>query len=90
MLFSMLPGALFANHWLATKLALLVLYIVLGALAMRPRFARTQRLAFYDAALATFVWIVGIARMHDPAGWLFTSSAFMISARRVFRITSVS
>ena len=70
MLFAMLPGALFANHWLATKLALLVLYIVLGALSMRPRVARAQRIAFYLAALSTFAWIVGIARMHDPAGWL--------------------
>lgn len=70
MLFSMLPGALFANGWLTVKLALVVLYVVLGILAMRPKRSRGQRLGFYIAALATFAFIYGIARMHNPAGWL--------------------
>lgn len=70
MLFAMLPGAMFANGWLATKLALLVAYILLGALAMRPRFPRARRVGFYVAALATYLAIFGIARMHQPLGWL--------------------
>ena len=70
MLFSMLPGAMFANGWLATKLVLLVLYVTLGVLAMREHRSRTQRTVFYVAALATFVFMFGIARMHHPAGWL--------------------
>lgn len=70
MLFSMLPGAMFANGWLTVKLALVVVYIVLGVLAMRERFGRTRRTLFYVAALATFAFIYGIARMHHPAGWL--------------------
>ena len=70
MLFAMLPGAMFANGWLATKLALLVVYILLGALAMRPRFPRARRVGFYVAALATYAAIFGIARMHQPLGWL--------------------
>ena len=70
MLFSMLPGALFANGWLATKLVLLVLYVALGILAMRETRSRTQRAAFFVAALATFTFMFGIARMHHPAGWL--------------------
>ena len=69
-LFSLLPGAMFANGWLATKLALLVAYILLGALAMRPRFPRARRVGFYVAALATYLAIFGIARMHQPLGWL--------------------
>ncbi len=70
MLFSMLPGALFANGWLAVKLVLVVAYIALGMLAMRERLGRGQRVAFYLAALATFASIYGIARMHHPLGWL--------------------
>ena len=70
MLFAMLPGAMFANGWLATKLVLLVVYIVLGALAMRPRFPRKRRALLYIAALAVFACMFGIARLHHPAGWL--------------------
>ena len=49
---------------------LLVVYVVLGVLAMREKRSRTQRAAFYVAALATFLFIYGIARAHHPAGWL--------------------
>ena len=70
MLFTMLPGAMFANGWLATKLGLLVLYVVLGILAMRERFGRGLRIGLYVAALATFWLMFGIARMHHPLGWL--------------------
>ena len=48
----------------------MVAYIVLGILAMRPKRSRSQRIGFYIAALATFAFIYGIARMHNPAGWL--------------------
>lgn len=70
MLFSMLPGAMFANGWLTVKLCLVVAHIVLGILAMRPKRSRSQRIGFYITALATFTFIYGIARMHNPAGWL--------------------
>lgn len=70
MLFSMLPGAMFANGWLTVKLALVVLYVILGVLAMHEKRTRAQRFFFYVAALATFAFIYGIARMHNPAGWL--------------------
>ena len=70
MLFSMLPGAMFANGWLSLKLVLVVAYVVLGILAMREKRSRPQRVFSYVAALATFLFIYGIARMHHPAGWL--------------------
>src|SRR3546814_20278839 len=35
MLVSILPGAMFANGWLAAKLVLVVVYVVLGVLAMQ-------------------------------------------------------
>ena len=34
-LVAILPAALFANHWLAAKLALVVAYVALGIAAMR-------------------------------------------------------
>ena len=70
MLFSMLPGAMFANGWLSLKLVLVVAYVVLGILAMREKRRRPQRVFSYVAALDTFLFIYGIARMHHPAGWL--------------------
>ena len=70
MLVSILPSALFANHWLTLKLGLVVVYIVLGMLALgRARSAR-GRLVSYLAAVVVFLAIVGIARRHSPLGWL--------------------
>lgn len=66
----MLPGALFANQWLTVKLVLLVIYIVLGSLALkRARTPRARLLAFV-AALAVFAAMLGVARAHAPLGWL--------------------
>lgn len=70
MLLTILPGAVFANGWLTAKLGLLVVYIVLGILSMRAQFPRGRRAIFYAAALLTFFFMFGIARMHQPLGWL--------------------
>lgn len=70
MLFSMLPKAMFANGWLVAKLSLLVLYVLLGAMAMRPERTRAGRAWCYVAALAVFLSMFGIARFHHPLGWL--------------------
>lgn len=69
MLVSVLPAAMFANGWLTTKLVLLVAYVVLGTLALRRARTSRARLAFFVAALATYVYMLGVARMHHPAGW---------------------
>lgn len=71
MLLTVLPGAMFANGWLAAKLALIVLYVVLGVFALRRGRTRTTRLACYLAALATFGAVYGIARAHHPLGFLY-------------------
>jgi uncharacterized membrane protein SirB2 len=40
MLVAVVPAALFANHWLSLKLALLVVYIIVGSVALKePRAA---------------------------------------------------
>ncbi|KRE86626.1 hypothetical protein ASG75_00090 [Rhodanobacter sp. Soil772] len=71
MLMSILPGALFANGWLTTKLVLLVVYVVLAMLALKRARTPRARLAFYVAALVTYVYMLGVARMHHPLGWLY-------------------
>ena len=35
MLVTILPGAMFANHWLTLKVALLFVYVALGTLALK-------------------------------------------------------
>jgi len=71
MLFTMLPRALFANGWLATKLCLLVVYIALGTFALKRARTPKARALCYVAALGVFCFIVTIARVHHPLGALF-------------------
>ena len=70
MLVSILPGAMFANHWLTLKIALLFVYVVLGTLALKRAATRTGRVVCFIAALAVYVTMLGIARAHHPLGWL--------------------
>jgi uncharacterized membrane protein SirB2 len=70
MLFTILPGAVFANHWLTVKLSLLVVYVVLGSFAFRLGRSRRVRVACYLGALAVIGTMYGIARHHHPLGWL--------------------
>jgi uncharacterized membrane protein SirB2 len=60
----------FVDAWLTTKVLLLVLYIVLGTVALRHARTRAGRTAAFIAALLTFGYIVGVALAHDPAGWI--------------------
>lgn len=70
MLLTLLPTALFANGWLATKLGLLVLYIVLGSFALRRGRTLRVRALCIVAAATTYAAMLGIARAHHPLGWL--------------------
>lgn len=70
MLLTILPGAMFANGWLTTKLILLVLYVLLGTLALKRGRTKRMRQLCYVAALCTYVFMLGVARMHHPLGWL--------------------
>lgn len=60
----------FTTPWLATKLVLLLAYIVLGSLALKRGRTRARRGLWLLAALAVFTFLYGVARMHHPAGWL--------------------
>jgi uncharacterized membrane protein SirB2 len=53
------------DAWLGSKLLLLVLYVVLGTLALKRRSAWA-----YVAAIACFGWMVSIALAHHPLGVL--------------------
>ena len=68
MLLTILPGSLYANGWLAVKLALIVAYVVLGVFALRRGRSRGVRAACYVAALLVFAQIYFIARSHHPLG----------------------
>lgn len=68
MLVTILPSAMFANHWLTVKLCFVVTYVALGIATMRAR-QHGVRVACYVAALAAFALVVGIARAHQPLGW---------------------
>ena len=68
MLVTILPAAMFANHWLTVKLCFVVVYVALGIAAMRAR-RRGMQASFYAAALVAFTLVIGIARMHQPLGW---------------------
>ena len=71
MLLTILPGAMFSNGWLTVKVVLLVVYIVLGAFAIKRARSRATKAICYVAALATFGMVYSIARAHHPLGFLY-------------------
>ena len=60
----------FVQAWLTAKVAGLLVYIVLGALALRPGRPKPVRLGGFGAALVSFSYIVSVALTKNPAGWL--------------------
>jgi uncharacterized membrane protein SirB2 len=60
----------FVDSWLTVKVVLLVVYIGLGTVALKPQRPRRVRLVAFAAALAVFGYIVTVARAHDPLGLL--------------------
>mgnify|MGYP003795125323 FL=1 len=70
MLLTILPGALYANGWLAVKVALIVAYVALGVFALRRGRSRGVRALCYLLALLVFAQVYCIARAHHPLGAL--------------------
>lgn len=60
----------FAAPWLIAKIIGLVLYIVLGAIALKRGPTMPIRVAAFAAALGMFAYIVGAAITKSPASWL--------------------
>jgi uncharacterized membrane protein SirB2 len=59
-----------AHPWLAAKIVALLVYIVLGCVALRRGRTRRWRRAAFAGAVLTFVYIVGVALTRDPQPWL--------------------
>jgi uncharacterized membrane protein SirB2 len=70
MLAAALQSYPFVQHWLTVKVLLLVVYIVLGTLALKRGRTRGVQVSSYFAALFVFAFIVSVARAHDPWGFL--------------------
>jgi len=70
MLVTILPGAMFANGWLTTKLGLLVVYVVLGSFALKRAQTPQARRVCYVLALLVFGVMLTIARAHHPLGFV--------------------
>ena len=58
-----------AQTWLTAKLAALLVYIVLGSIALKRGRTRQVRAAAFGGALAAFAYIVAVALRHHP--WPF-------------------
>lgn len=72
MLLTILPGGMFANGWLALKVALVVVYIVLGTFALKRAKTRVASATCFVLALAVFGFVVTVARAHHPLGALYS------------------
>lgn len=60
----------FVAPWVTAKVIALVVYILLGATALRWGRTMGVRTAALFAAMATFAWIVSVALTKNPAGYL--------------------
>lgn len=60
----------FVQAWLTVKVLLLVVYIVLGTFALRRGRTRMVRATCFAAAVIVFLFIVTVARAHNPWGAL--------------------
>lgn len=58
----------FMQAWLTVKVLLLMVYIVLGVFALRRGRTRAIRGAYFVSALVVFLFIVSVARTHNPLG----------------------
>lgn len=60
----------FVHGWLTAKVLGLIVYIILGSIALRYGATKPIRATAWVAALATFGYIVSVALTHTPLGFL--------------------
>jgi uncharacterized membrane protein SirB2 len=70
MLVTLLHQYPFQQAWLTVKLLLLVIYVLLGVMALRRARSFRARAACFAAAVLVYLFIVSVARAHDPLGVL--------------------
>ena len=68
-LWALLQFNLWHDHWLGAKLILLVVYILLGTMALKRAPTRTTKAFFLVAALLCVAFMASIALYHSPLGW---------------------
>ena len=59
----------FVQPWLTAKVLALLVYILLGTVAIRPGRARRMRIVAWILALAVFGYMVAVARARVPVPW---------------------
>jgi uncharacterized membrane protein SirB2 len=74
MLMSIIHQYPFATGWLTMKVVLLVVYVVLGSVALKRGRTRAVRTVAFVAALLTVGFIFTVARAHHPLG-IFAATA---------------
>ena len=60
----------FVNGWLTMKIVLLVIYILLGTVALRRGRTKALRVTAYCIGLLVVGFLVSVALAHDPLGIL--------------------
>ena len=65
----------FAEAWLLAKFAGLILYIVLGTIALKRGPTLQIRVVAFASAVAVFAYVVGVAIAKSPASWIRLLSA---------------
>jgi uncharacterized membrane protein SirB2 len=68
MLATLLRQYPFVHGWLTAKVLLLVVYVVLGTFALKRARSPRARALFFVSAVAVYLFIVSIARAHQPLG----------------------
>ena len=68
MLATIIQQCPFVQGWLTAKVLLLVVYVVLGSFALKRGRTRAIRTSCWIAALLVYLFIVSIARTHNPLG----------------------
>jgi uncharacterized membrane protein SirB2 len=59
-----------SQRWLLAKFVGLIVYILLGTVAIRRGSTMRIRMVAFVAALSVFAYIVGVAMSKSPASWL--------------------
>ncbi|SFN68625.1 SirB2 family protein [Dokdonella immobilis] len=68
MLITLLHQYPFVQAWLTVKVLFLVLYIVLGVLALKRGRTRRAQVTSFVAALLVYAFIISVAMAHNPWG----------------------
>ena len=67
---SMLHLNPFTQSWLLAKFAGLLIYIVLGSIAIKRGKTKRTRTVAFAGAVAAFAFVIGVAVTKSPLGWV--------------------